>query len=107
MSRDFQEGDVEEGRVGVAEAEESFLLCRDVGGSVQHQHNEAFGSFSSRGKSKSVLLLNGRNPKEKDFIRIFSETNVVVYKTSDGELPYTTSNAQNCHDVEKAVQNVS
>jgi hypothetical protein len=79
----------------------------NVGGSVQHQHNEAFGSFSSRGKGESVLLLNDHNPKETDFIRIFGETNVVVYKTADGELPYTTNNASNCDHVEKAVQNVS
>ena len=84
----------------------SVHVC-NVGGSVQHQHNEAFGSFSNRGNGESVLLLNGRNPKEEDFIRIFGETNVIVFKTANGELPYTTNNAQNCDDVEKAVQIVS
>ena len=78
-----------------------------IGGSVQHQHNEAFGSFSNRGNDECLLLLNGLNPKEEDFIRTFGKTNVIVFKIDDGDLPYTTNNAQNCDNVETTVQNVS
>ena len=46
----------------------------NVGGSVPHQHNEVFGYFSNRGHSESVLLLNGRNPKEEDFIKKIGKT---------------------------------
>ena len=49
---------------------------------------------------------NGRKEAHRT-LKKFGKTNIIVFKTADGDLLYTTNNAQNYDDVEKAVQNVS
>ena len=55
----------------------------------------------------STILCRARRVSEEDSIAVFGKMNVIVFKIDDGDLPYRSNNAQNCDDVEKAVQNIS